>query len=194
MKKATTTTLRTLLRLATAASLAVVAGCGFQLRGSAPVPAALQPLAVVCDSRVPDLLCSDVKTQLSNGGVQIAAEQQANFVLHLSDFREQRRASAITLQAVAAEYTLLQSVRLTVLTSDKVPLVANSELTSIETYRYDETNVLAKQREEETLRSSLYRQLAQQVIFRLAPLNATRIESILAAGRASTDEAPDPAQ
>lgn len=182
-------TTRTLLGLLTLAGLAVVAGCGFQLRGSAPVPAALQPLAVTCDSQVPELLCNDVREQLIGGDVVVVEPEQADYVLRLREFREQRRASAITLQASAAEYTIRQTLRMDVLTSDQVPLIADTELSSIETYRYDEANVLAKQREEEALRESLYQQLAQQVIFRLAPLNATRIEAILAASRESTGEA-----
>ncbi|MBD3655266.1 MULTISPECIES: LPS-assembly lipoprotein LptE [Marinobacter] len=182
-------TTRTLLGLLTLAGLAVVAGCGFQLRGSAPVPAALQPLAVTCDSQVPELLCNDVREQLIGGDVVVVEPEQADYVLRLREFREQRRASAITLQASAAEYTIRQTLRMDVLTSDQVPLIADTELSSIETYRYDEANVLAKQREEEALRESLYQQLAQQVIFRLAPLNATRIEAIRAASRESTGEA-----
>lgn len=182
-------TTRTLLGLLTLAGLAVVAGCGFQLRGSAPVPAALQPLAVTCDSQVPELLCNDVRDQLIGGDVVVVEPEQADYVLRLRAFREQRRASAITLQASAAEYTIRQTLRMDVLTSDQVPLIADTELSSIETYRYDEANVLAKQREEEALRESLYQQLAQQVIFRLAPLNATRIEAIRAASRESTGEA-----
>lgn len=182
-------TTRTLLGLLTLAGLAVVAGCGFQLRGSAPVPAALQPLAVICDSQVPELLCNDVREQLIGGDVVVVEPEQADYVLRLREFREQRRASAITLQASAAEYTIRQTLRMDVLTSDQVPLIADTELSSIETYRYDEANVLAKQREEEALRESLYQQLAQQVIFRLAPLNATRIEAIRAASRESTGEA-----
>lgn len=182
-------TTRTLLGLLTLAGLAVVAGCGFQLRGSAPVPAALQPLAVTCDRQVPELLCNDVREQLIGGDVVVVEPEQADYVLRLREFREQRRASAITLQASAAEYTIRQTLRMDVLTSDQVPLLADTELSSIETYRYDEANVLAKQREEEALRESLYQQLAQQVIFRLAPLNATRIEAIRAASRESTGEA-----
>jgi LPS-assembly lipoprotein len=45
------------------------------------------------------------------------------------------------------------------------------------TYRYDETNVLAKQQEENTLQNELSRDLARQVLFRLAPLNQTRLDS-----------------
>ena len=51
-------------------------------------------------------------------------------------------------------------------------------MNSSETYRYDESNVLAKQREEEALQEQLYDRLAQQIIFRLAPLDRDRIDRL----------------
>ena len=51
-------------------------------------------------------------------------------------------------------------------------------MNSSETYRYDDSNVLAKQREEEALQEQLYDRLAQQIIFRLAPLDRDRIDRL----------------
>lgn len=139
---------------------------------------ALQPLAVDCSRNVPEQLCSSVKAQLELGNINLQPAENADYVLNISNFRRERRASAITVTAAAAEYTLRQTVDIEVLTSDKVPLIAPADLSSSETYRYDETNVLAKQREEEALREQLYDRLAQQIIFRLAPLDRARIEQI----------------
>ena len=137
------------------AALALLAGCGFQLRGAPPVTAALQPLAVDCSEEVPGELCDAVKDQLELGDIDLRPAEDADFVLRISDFRQQRRASAITLRAAAAEYTLRQTVDVEVITSDRIPLIEPTELSSSETYRYDESNVLAKQREEEALRDQL---------------------------------------
>ena len=163
----------------------MVAGCGFQLRGAPPVSAALQPLAVKCASPVPDALCESVREQLRLGKVELAAGEKADYILQLTDFEQDRRASAITATAAAAEYTLRHSVSLEVLSDDGVPLVASTRLNTSESYRYDETNVLAKQREEEALREQMHDRLAQQVIFRLAPLTGERIEAIRAEYRRS---------
>ncbi len=70
------------------------------------------------------------------------------------------------------------TVNIEVLTADNIPLIEPADLNSSETYRYDESNVLAKQREEEALREQLHDRLAQQIIFRLAPLNEDRIERL----------------
>jgi LPS-assembly lipoprotein len=173
--------LKSLANLMLVALMAVLlTGCGFQLRGAPPVSSALEPLAVDCASQVPETLCRSLREQLSLGNVSLAPVADADYILRLKNFERDRRASAITAQAAAAEYTLRHSVDLEVISADRVPMVATTRLSTSESYRYDETNVLARQREEETLRQQMDDRLAQQVIFRLAPLTPQRIEAIRA--------------
>jgi len=160
------------------ALVATLAGCGFQLRGTSPVPAALQPLAVKCASQIPDTLCLSVKEQLELGGLETSDAENAAYVLGLKSYSQDRRASAITVRAAAAEYTLTQTVRIDLMTGDRIPLIADTELSARESYRYDETNILAKQREQDELEQRLNDRLAQQILFRLAPMTETRIETI----------------
>lgn len=155
----------------------VLTGCGFQLRGASSVPEAVQPLALDCTSTASDRLCRAVENQLRMANVSMAEVNDAAAVLILRDFRQERRANAVTARAGAAEYTLRQTVRVEVISANQTPLIAPDTVTSTETYRYDETNVLAKQQEEEALQEELYQRLAQQVIFRLAPLNQTRLDA-----------------
>lgn len=62
---------RRMIRVLPLALMLLATGCGFQLRGSSPVPPALQPLAVVCDRQVPEPLCQAVREQLELGRVQV---------------------------------------------------------------------------------------------------------------------------
>lgn len=165
-----------------------VSGCGFQLRGTSPVPAALQPLAIDCPNSLPARFCESVRDQLSLGGIKLEPTETADYVLTLRDYNQDRRASAITAQASAAEYVLRHSVTIELHSANKVPLIAATDLTASETYRYDETNVLAKQREEEELQQQLGDRLAQQVIFRLVPMTQERIDAALEAH--SADQKP----
>lgn len=164
--------------LVAAALCLLIAGCGFQLRGAPPVSPALQPLAVTCAENVPVQLCDAVREQLELGRIELKPAEEADFVLKIGNFRQERRASAITLRAAAAEYTLRHTVDIEVLAADNIPLIEPTDLNSSETYRYDESNVLAKQREEEALREQLHDRLAQQIIFRLAPITEDRIERL----------------
>ncbi len=165
--------------LALLASLLTLTGCGFQLRGSSPVPAALQPLAIDCPASLPGQFCQSLREQLELGGIELRDPGQSDYLLRLSDYRQDRRASAITAQAAAAEYILRHTVAMELVTKDQIPLIATTDLSASETYRYDETNVLAKQREEDELRQQLGDRLAQQVIFRLAPMSRQRIDALV---------------
>jgi LPS-assembly lipoprotein len=156
----------------------LVSGCGFNLRGSAPIPDALEPLAVQCGAGVPVKLCRTLTGQMQQGGIALVARDEAAYVVRIENFDEQRRASALTQQGSAAEFDLRQSIEVFVITDDQVPLVANSPVSTSQTYRFSESNVLAKRREEESVRESLYQRLSQQVIFRLAPLTRQKIQSI----------------
>lgn len=166
---------------------ALLAACGFQLRGTQPVSLALQPLALAC-GEVPANLCKAVTEQLKLNDVDLAPRSDADYVLQLDSFARQRRASAITTSAAAAEYTLRHSVALQIITADQIPLIEPVTLTTSETYRYDETNVLAKRREESALEEQLTSRLAQQILFRLVPLTESRIQSMRGQHRQNSGE------
>lgn len=155
-----------------------VGACGFQLRGAPPVSSALEPLELDCQDPVPTTLCLSVREQFKLGGVQLVSGGEAKYHLRIRNFEQDRRASAITVQAAAAEYTLRNSVNLELISADGVPIIASTRLTTTESYRYDETNVLAKQREEDNLQRQLSDRLAQQIIFRLTPITRERLQEI----------------
>lgn len=178
-------------RLALLATVLATSACGFQLRGAAPVSSALQPLSVQCAGNVPVALCNAVTEQLSLGEVALTNPTQAAYRLRLTRFEQSRRTSAITLQGSAAEYDLRQRVWIDLQNREGLPLIAESELSSSESYRYDEDQVLAKQREQQEIESALYQRLAQQVIFRLTPMTEARIQAIEAEARTPATPAPE---
>ncbi|MDO6443791.1 LPS assembly lipoprotein LptE [Marinobacter sp. 2_MG-2023] len=170
---------------------ASLGACGFQLRGASPVSSALEPLHLDCQAPVPTALCVAVRNQLELGGVLLASDEEAKYHLKIRNFEQDRRASAITVQAAAAEYTLRHSVNLEVISGDGIPIIASTRLSTSESYRYDETNVLAKQREEENLQQQLSDRLAQQIIFRLVPLTQERLQEIRNSHNKATTPAND---
>src|SRR5690606_39685559 len=111
----------------TLTTLVLVSGCGFQLRGTSPVPAALQPLAVDCPDNLPGRFCQSVRDQLTLGGVQVAdSAAQADYILRLRGYRQDRRALGITGQAAAAESVLRRHVGIELLTADRIPPIAKT--------------------------------------------------------------------
>lgn len=159
----------------------VVAGCGFQLRGTQSVPQALKPLSLECRSGVDQNLCRSLREQLENFGLLAQEENPENYRLVLSDYNQKRRVSAITGRAAAAEYELTASVTLSLFTPDKLPLLADTSLQATQAYRSDETQVLAEEGERGGIQTQLSEQLAQTVIYRLRPFNQERIDAIRSA-------------
>ncbi len=173
------TALKTATRPLLAATLLVsLAGCGFQLRGASPIPSSLQPLSVECSKQVSDSLCRSVRDQLQLSGLTLTPPADADYRLQLSDFRQDRRATAVSSDGSAAQYTLRLSVSLELITADGVPLIADTRLSASDSYSYDDTQVLAGEKEENSLGSLLADQLAQQVSFRLAPMTEARVQAI----------------
>src|SRR5690554_7940235 len=93
------------------ATLVLASGCGFQLRGTSPVPAALQPLAVDCPDNLPGRFCQSVRDQLTLGGVQVAdSAAQAVTIFPFRDTRRNGRPRPFPPQAAAAESVLRHPV------------------------------------------------------------------------------------
>lgn len=167
-----------LLRLPLVLSAGVaLAACGFHLRGAAPVPQAVQPLYLSCESGIPYELCNGVRSELKRNGIVLEDSEQGHYVLTLNSLKSDRRATAITQTAVAAQYELRMTAKVSLKTPDGVPLLSNSQVSTFEDYNYDETSILGERREEQNLDKTLYGRLAQQILFKLTPFTQERIET-----------------
>lgn len=182
------------LLLALALLSITLAGCGFQLRGATAMPAALEPVYVDCAGSTPSALCQEVRELLTLNEVRLTESVTPDsFVLRLSNFQRSQRATAITATAAAAEYDLRLSSDIALFAPGAVPLLADTSITANEVYRYDEANVLAKRREQQSLAEQLYQRLAQQIIFRLTPFDGQQIDTLRAEHRSSQAQ-PDSQQ
>jgi LPS-assembly lipoprotein len=162
------------------ACLALTA-CGFQLRGATAVPDALNPLYVACEGNTPPALCEQIRGLLSLNEVVLTEEPTPqSYILQVNEFNRTQRATAITASASAAEYDLRLQSTISLFAPGEVPLMADAAITANEVYRFDETNILAERREREELTQQLYQRLAQQIIYRLTPFSAQRIEALRA--------------
>lgn len=153
----------------------LLTGCGFQLRGAGSMPDALAPLELDCASEVPASLCDDIRDQLDLFGLLAAEGEEPAHSLRLVSYEQDRRTSALTDRAAAAEYEVRASVGLRLTTRDDIPLLADTELSASEVYRADEEQVLAGEREQQGIEGVLQQQLARQVTRRLTPFTEERI-------------------
>lgn len=161
--------MRRLICLLVLMPLAIVAGCGFQLRGAAPLPPALaRPYVEAGDRYTP--LYAALTTQLRAAGAVLApsgAEASAVIRLHVDETG--RELLSVSASNRPGEYEVYYTVEFSV-TGGGNELLARQQARLTRSYGYDETAVLAKEHEEQSLRVALAEELASLILRRLSAL------------------------
>ena len=154
-------------------------GCGFHLRGNQLLPSSFAQLSIDCDNTL-SAICQQLTKTLSTQGISIQADSPMQ--LSLGQFNEDRRAVSITTNAIAAEYQLTQSITFSLHYSNSdqevIRLLDKAETLARQTYRYDDSSVIGKSREESEIRAILETKLTNQLIKRLTPFNSWRINQV----------------
>ncbi|MDR1888916.1 MAG: LPS assembly lipoprotein LptE [Zoogloeaceae bacterium] len=153
------------LFLALAISL-LVAACGFHLRGAVQLPYANLYVAVSASST----LGMELRRQLraSQPDLLVENEKQAEAIFRqLSDHRE-RIIAAINADGRAREYQLRLSYSFRLEDAKGAPLTPVSQIIIAREITYDDNQVLSKDQEEAFLWLSMEKELAQQILRRLA--------------------------
>jgi LPS-assembly lipoprotein len=156
-------------RAAFVAALALLSGCGFQLRGQAPLPAvAASPYVEAPDRYTP--LFTALDRRLRAAGARPAASSAAASVvirLHVDDTG--RELLSVTAENKPGEYEVYYAAEYSV-TRGATELISRKQVKLTRDYGYDESAVLAKQHEEESLRDALAGEIADLILRRLAAL------------------------
>jgi LPS-assembly lipoprotein len=154
-------------RLAVLASLGVLAGCGFRLRGSYTFRFRSLYLAT---STSP--VSQDLRLTLEGAGVQVLNErmprEQAEVVLEMLGEQRQRVVVGRTATGQVREMQLRIVMRFRLFTPQGVELIPETELTQQRDISYTEAQALAKEGEEALLFRDMQSDLVQQLMRRLA--------------------------
>lgn len=159
------------MRIACAALLAaLLAGCGFHVAGSRPLPQQLQStyIEVVVPYRVsePPLEVS-LRTLLQRRGGHVkSSASTANTVITLSDLKESRLVLSIGTDGKVLEFQLVTTVNYRVSAGGKV-LMPPGTLSLSRSYSFNAEQVLAKDAEEARLREYIQRELAELLLLRM---------------------------
>lgn len=159
-------------------SASLLAGCGFQLRGSANIPDTMNALSINCGDAVDPKFCLNIQWKLQKSGHPTVPQENAEIILDIDQLQDERRAISVTRNAIAAEYELTYRLDFHLTLKDGLPLLPSATVKAARTYRFDETKVLSKAREEEQLREEMFRELSDSLIRRLSPFNRARITEI----------------
>ena len=147
--------------------IAMLAGCGFQLRGQASLPQAMSttwlavPDATSEFARELSLLLRGNGVTLVNGPAEDAAE------LRILEERITRRALTISGDARVREFELVFALRFSLTAPDGEVLLPPESLRLERDFQFDEQEILGAANEEELLRDDLRRNMAAALIRRL---------------------------
>jgi LPS-assembly lipoprotein len=157
--------------------LAVLSGCGFHLRGASSIalPPALSTLRVTMGGAgYPQLLVEVRNALLALGDVRLTDDVSASVpVLQLHSESSTSQVLAIDSSGRISAYLLNYRVNYSLIGADKKPLLQNQSVKLQREYGFDRLNVIASEKQSEFLQNEMRRDVAQQILRRLARVGAT---------------------
>ena len=149
--------------------LAMAAGCGFQLQGRQVMPPALTQLQLDPADRQSDFTRA-LRAALSAAGSTLVEEPAApvsKVRIVTDEFTE--RVLSVDARNIPTDYELTYRVEIEVRAPER-EILPREEFELVRIYSFDETKLLAKEREKEILREALAKDLASVVTRRLSTL------------------------
>ena len=146
---------------------ALLAGCGFHLRGSADLPPAMS-VTFITGVRPFGTLTDDFSAALRLRGIKVTdREQYATAVLHITEDSTEKQVLSVDINGKVLEYQIRQSIRFSVTAADGHPVVAEQTVALSRDYIFSSTDVLGKQREEQVVRATLQENLVNLAMLRI---------------------------
>lgn len=153
------------------AMLALLGGCGFTLRGSAPLPPQLQTLQLEAPGGNTDIV-REVRRMLGNNQVELVEGDDTSAELYrlgIGGESSSERAISVNASARAGEYELNMAVPFQLRQGNQL-LLGPETLSVSRVYLADPENAVAKNEEALLIRNELRRELALQLLRRLQSL------------------------
>jgi LPS-assembly lipoprotein len=149
--------------------LLLLAGCGFHLQGRQPLPAQFAYTYVDTKDEQTDFV-QDLRKALLASNVKVIRTQgssTASIDVHEDELSE--RILSVSARNIPTEYELTYRVKFSVVSGGKT-LIDKEEISATRDISFTESQLLAKEREQEILRAALARDLVALVMRRLAAL------------------------
>ncbi len=151
-----------------AAALAL-SSCGFHLQGRQPLPGAFSHTYIQSMDEQTDFV-QDLRKALIGSGVKvIRTENSAGAKISVHEDELNERILSVSARNIPTEYELTYRVRFSVESGGQT-LIDKEEVSATRDITFDETQLLAKERESEILREALARDLVALVMRRMASL------------------------
>jgi LPS-assembly lipoprotein len=159
-------------RLATGLLVLGLAGCGFHLEGRQPLPKAFEDTFIDAKDEQTDFVQDLRKSLIANGTKVLRTKGSSGATISVHDDELTEKILSVSARNIPTEYELTYRVKFSVVTDGKT-LIDEEEVAATRDFSFDETQLLAKEREQEILREGLARDLVALVMRRLAALKST---------------------
>ncbi len=146
-----------------------MAGCGFQLRGTATVPPQMAKTYIQTEDRH-SLFYRRLRRGLEDAGVEVVdspSEGTATFSILADDTGQ--RVLSVSARNVPREFEVYYTVLYSVLSGENILMAPRSQ-TLTRDYTWDETLVLGKEKEEALLREAIADDLVRIVVIQLSSI------------------------
>jgi LPS-assembly lipoprotein len=150
-------------------SVSILSGCGWRLQGTARLPEVMSVAFVDSEDRYTDFNRALRKSLAASGARLVSDRSQATGIIRIRRDHSGQRVLSVSARNTPEEYEAFYAVEYSV-EGPSGELIPTQQLELTRDYSYDETKVLAKQREQAILREALARDLAGLVVRRLAAL------------------------
>ena len=157
------------LKLGTVPILMLLASCGFHLQGRQPLPASFSKTYIETRDEQTDFVQDLRKALIASGSSVIRTKGSSNAVISVHEDELTEKILSVSARNIPTEYELTYRVKFSVVSEGKT-LIDQEEVEATRDFSFDETELLAKEREQEILREGLARDLVALVMRRLAAL------------------------
>ena len=150
--------------LSIALIITITSACGWQLRGQVDIPAALRILDVNVSTVDLDSKNAIKQSLLSNG---VTISQDGQYTLNIIKETSGKRTLAVTSNAKASEYELIQTLEFQLLNAEQQAVSEILTVTTYQTLLYDADAEIGKAQEEQNLRFDMKLSNAYKMLLRL---------------------------
>jgi LPS-assembly lipoprotein len=148
----------------------VVTGCGFHLRGAGFADLDM-PVTTIQNLDASNQFAAELRRALRSSGTEIVDDSAAaQVILTLSNEQHSRRVLSVGATGKVQEYELFYSITFTAGDRDGNVLLPAQVIKRVRSYAFDETDVLAKQSEENLLYRDMRRDAIVEILRRLQEL------------------------
>jgi len=148
---------------------ALLAGCGYHLQGAVTLPEGLRSVYVSTGDELSPFAV-ELRSGIERTGASLArAAGDADAVIRIREDRTGRRVLSVSARNTPQEYEVYYSVEFSIDRGGR-EVVAAQQLELTRYFSFDESLLLAKEREEVLLREAMARDLTDLVLRRLGSL------------------------